>query len=793
MKTLLTIALALLLSMNTRAQYFVAPIPYLPYSYNTGTPLLVNLDDIWSPAIALPFSFNFYGTTYNSIVIGSNGVVSFNTNNANSYCPWSYTAICPNANIVSGSTGPYIFCPFHDIDPAVSGGINYITYGTAPNRVFVVNFYSVAMFSCTTSLATQQLVLYEGSNAIDVYIENKPLCSSWNSGNATLGIQNAAGNNGLTPPGRNTGQWTATNEAWRFSTQPIISTHYDLKVCSDSAILSASPFFSNYLWSTGETTQNIIVHIQGTYTVTASYNGNTVKDTINVHFTTPQMNLFLGQDTVLCSSPTFHIHADTGFSTYLWNTGAFADSIVVNHTGNYSVITQDTANCFYYDTIHVAINPNYFLNIGNDTAFCGIFPHTLNAGPLFNSYLWSTGDTTQSIQVDTAGLYSVSVTNNLCPQPATATVNVFFFPSPIANAGHDTLICNGSSVILNASGGMSYHWLYDAGLSNYSIPDPIANPTASTTYTVLAINTYHYLISDSVQCSSPDSVRVNLSPLPPAAQICVVTVDTVINKDLIIWEKPAIPGIDSIRIFRRYYSAQWAKIATMAANDTNVFIDYYADPSVTTLSYLVMDVDTCGNNGILNNSFEHSTILLSFTLNNPDDIQLNWTEYSGFGYNYSDDVIYRGTSLNNMVAIVTISSGIGVYDDYNIIPGNSYFYRVKALRTDTCYAGYPYTDYTSALSNIITVHGVGIPENVISNNFSVSPNPATDVIIVKNEGQTFDVNSIICITDVCGRQLLKLPMHDAKILVDVSTLSKGIYFLKAQTDNGSVVKKFVKE
>jgi hypothetical protein len=47
-------------------------------------------------------------------------------------------------------------------------------------------------------------------------VENKPTCATWNSGNALIGIQNAAGTTGVSPPGRNTGPWTAANEGWRF-------------------------------------------------------------------------------------------------------------------------------------------------------------------------------------------------------------------------------------------------------------------------------------------------------------------------------------------------------------------------------------------------------------------------------------------------------------------------------------------------------------------------------------------------------------------------------------------------
>ncbi|MFH0864944.1 MAG: T9SS type A sorting domain-containing protein [Bacteroidota bacterium] len=207
-------------AFKANAQYAALSIPYNPYPYNTGTNVLMNTDDIWSNVINLPFNFFFYGNNYNQIVIGGNGCVSFSTLNAGAYCAWSYTATCPDSNIISGSTGPYIFSPYHDMNPGVGGSVYYAIYDSAPYRKFVISWYNIPMFSCNSLLATQQIVLYESLNNIDVYMQNKPLCTTWNGGVAVIGIQDFSGTNGVTPPGRNTGAWAATNEAWRFTLGP---------------------------------------------------------------------------------------------------------------------------------------------------------------------------------------------------------------------------------------------------------------------------------------------------------------------------------------------------------------------------------------------------------------------------------------------------------------------------------------------------------------------------------------------------------------------------------------------
>ncbi|MGC6468185.1 MAG: hypothetical protein ACON5M_01395, partial [Chitinophagales bacterium] len=70
-------------------QYRVDAIPYNPFPYTIGTGVSVGTDDVYSPIINLPFPFCFYGNNYTQVVVGSNGIISFDTNLANAYCEWS--------------------------------------------------------------------------------------------------------------------------------------------------------------------------------------------------------------------------------------------------------------------------------------------------------------------------------------------------------------------------------------------------------------------------------------------------------------------------------------------------------------------------------------------------------------------------------------------------------------------------------------------------------------------------------------------------------------------------------
>lgn len=191
--------------------YTIDTTAYMPDSLVAGT-IMSKIDDRFSPPIALPFSFCFFGDQRDSVIIGSNGVLKFNSHDT--ICYWPISAALPSP---SASTNA-IFFPWQDLWPTGGGTISYTVYGTAPYRRFVVSFYLVPMYQCTTDLFTGQLKLFETTNAIEFHVQDKYLCAQWNGGHAILGAQNASGTAAAVVPGCNyPSQWTMTNKAWNMT------------------------------------------------------------------------------------------------------------------------------------------------------------------------------------------------------------------------------------------------------------------------------------------------------------------------------------------------------------------------------------------------------------------------------------------------------------------------------------------------------------------------------------------------------------------------------------------------
>ncbi|MDB0027533.1 hypothetical protein N9D80_03145, partial [Flavobacteriales bacterium] len=180
------------------------------------------IDDVYTGVLDIGFDFEFYGITYSKLLVSSNGYVTFDTTNASVFSPWAINAPIPNAGNEPENA---IMCPWHDTDPFVGGVVYYGSFGIAPNRIYIVTWCALPMYSftCNSLISTSQLLLYEGSNKIEMQIKDKPLCLTHNGGAAIQGLVDATSTNfdivtdpilGL--PRNFPLPWATTNEGWEF-------------------------------------------------------------------------------------------------------------------------------------------------------------------------------------------------------------------------------------------------------------------------------------------------------------------------------------------------------------------------------------------------------------------------------------------------------------------------------------------------------------------------------------------------------------------------------------------------
>jgi hypothetical protein len=150
-------------------------------TFNQG---ITNDDQV--KTITLPFTFNFSGANYSSVKISSNGNLHFGTASS------AYNNTClPN----SANPNALIAAFWDDLNPSAGGAVFTATSGTAPNRVFVVEWRDVRAYNAGANGATFAVQLVETTNHIWILYQDTLFGSSAvdNGASATVGIENAAG------------------------------------------------------------------------------------------------------------------------------------------------------------------------------------------------------------------------------------------------------------------------------------------------------------------------------------------------------------------------------------------------------------------------------------------------------------------------------------------------------------------------------------------------------------------------------------------------------------------------
>lgn len=497
--------------------YTVGQIPYLPFSFTGGTAVIVNTDDIWSGVINLPFSFCFYGNTYTKCVIGANGLISFNLGYANQYCPWPINnAIPSNANPINS-----IMAPFHDIDPSVGGNINYQLYGTYPCRILVVNWNQIPMYQCNNKIARQQIVIYETTNVIETYIANKPLCAGWNGGDAIHGIQNATGTLATVVPNRNyPTNWTASNDAWRFTpsggtsnvtlnwyaagSNTVLGTGSSIQVCpAGNTNYVVEAVYDPCVGSNISIYDTIMVNVIGNTTITSTsqvdipcHGGNTGSASFTYQTTSANPLTIWWNPPVSTTTSASNLTAGT-YTVYLADTFAQALPCTLSHV--FTILEPPVLSAVTTSVTNVNCHGESNGDI-NITTSGGTPPYT---------YTWNTNpvQNTEDAANLPIGTYSVNITDahncttavNNIPITEPPVLSISALNATIATCGNS----NGTANVTATGGTSPYNYTWNNN----------PNPNSSNLANVAGGN-YTINISDGHGCTVDSAITI-LAPLPP--------------------------------------------------------------------------------------------------------------------------------------------------------------------------------------------------------------------------------------------------------------------------------------
>ncbi|MEO6288491.1 MAG: PKD domain-containing protein, partial [Ginsengibacter sp.] len=230
--------------------------------------------------------------------------------------------------------------------------------------------------------------------------------------------------------------------------------------------------------------------------------------------------IILTNDTLICSIDTLQLNATSvAGNKFLWYPVYNINSQDVSSVKvspkvptTYYVQVTDGNKCVNTDSVFVDVKQFVTIDAGNDTTICQGDAVKINVISDALAYKWTpaaTLDNDASVSPTATPLntttYTVAGIIGKCQ--STDAVIVKVVPYPKANAGRDQSICFNGSAQLTATGGSKYTWVPIAGLSRSDIPDPIATPANTVTYTVT--------VTDTVGCPKPASDDVVITIFPP--------------------------------------------------------------------------------------------------------------------------------------------------------------------------------------------------------------------------------------------------------------------------------------
>lgn len=533
------------------SDYSVKQIPFDShiFEFTEGTSIGANSDDHWQSGVSLPFTFTFFGQDYNMVWPGTNGIIAME--NHSGTCAWAYgtppasppytTSISGNQDYGGGSlTVPYnykncIYGVYEDIDCGyfntycynTMGAVRTGVLGSPPCRAFVFNYLNVGLFgnhNAPSNYNTYQMVIYEGTNIIDVYVKHRACCASTNNTRheGIIGLQNKTSSQILLAPNRGMTGWTADEEAWRFTPVTPLDEQGTLRWFVNDTL--GTPYSTEKMITVSKPDTTVTKYISVYQFTNASGQHFTLMDTTTILLKVPMVhaasstgNSFICPGDPATLSTTFTQYPEIHPVSYQWSNGDTSATAIVNplESCTYTVTVTFNNGCDNKDTVRVKVTELELPEISGTETVCQGYPATLTAThPTSNNFHWSNGQSGATITVkpQVTTLYTVSATmEGNCTVIDTFTVHVMPLPTPsfIANPTEIYVENNIGTVTCTSLSPDGYHLLWNFG-DVFSNVNEVENATEVThDYTHSGYYTITLTATDSAGCV--DSVKTRVS------------------------------------------------------------------------------------------------------------------------------------------------------------------------------------------------------------------------------------------------------------------------------------------
>lgn len=489
------------------------------------------------------------------------------------------------------------------------------------------------------------------------------------------------------------------------------------------------------------------------------------------------------QDTVfMCSgSVTVATNADGNEATsWYWGstTGFYSVDapVIITLPGKYFLERADPCGVTI-DTFEVVMLPTV-LPVWQDTSFCNTpVSLTLDPGPGWN-YLWNAGATTQTLSVDTAGVYSVTL-SNVCLTGGIVSITVEHQSYPIADLNlysqiSSSILCQNEVALLIAHDTCTYdtyQWYQSLSLT------PIGNrPTLSVDY---ALGGGYYAVEVSKgNCVSFSDIGVSFYQDPQAPTHCVSSFDPLTGTNMTVFEVLNEPDVTEYVLMYKQ-GPTWIPVDTVAETGLSSYTlyDEINDPNQQSQTYSVFARHTCSNFSPLGDW--HKTIRTTIVQDiiSGDYILMILDDYATLSGYTPDSYTIWIDSLNdgNFTQIGILNGGNHSFTIDSPVNGAAYYASVNLPWNCGGAKSFP-----TAFSNrkVFTITGIADQNSPIS--VSIYPNPASDGIFHVEASDLLE----IVVTDQLGRVLASFKNTS---IINLSGFAQGVYYARVSTSRGSTV------
>ncbi|UPT71325.1 MAG: T9SS type A sorting domain-containing protein [Flavobacterium sp. JAD_PAG50586_2] len=281
---------------------------------------------------------------------------------------------------------------------------------------------------------------------------------------------------------------------------PTISVSGATTFCTGGSVILTSSSATGNVWSTGATTESITVSSSGNYSVAVTASGCTsgasTDTVVTVNPIPSSPTISVSGATTFCTGGSVTLNSSSATGN-VWSNGATTQAITVSAGGNYSV-TVTNSGCSSSASADTIVTVNDIpatptITEESATTFCSGGSVILTSSSATGN-VWSTGATTQSITVSSAGNYSVAVTTNGCSSSDSTVTTVSVNPAP------NNEITQNQGIITATQAGATYQW--------FICPNTLIDGATSQTYTPLVVGDYEVVVTLGTCTATSDCITV---------------------------------------------------------------------------------------------------------------------------------------------------------------------------------------------------------------------------------------------------------------------------------------------